>query len=101
MEVSDTLSITISINTASETQINLEEPILYPNPNNGIFYLKVPAFWSESSCTISNLSGRVIWEGLLPQELNQLDLQELVNGTYLLKLEKNQYKIHYRFVKIS
>ena len=42
-----------------------------------------------------------MWEGQLSNELNYLNLQELNNGTYLLELEKNQIKIHYRFVKTS
>jgi len=101
MAVSDTLPTTVLINNTSDTQMNSEEPILYPNPNNGSFHIQVPVFWLESTCTISNLSGQIIWEGVLPKELNQLDLQELTNGTYLLKLEKEKIKIHYRFVKNS
>jgi hypothetical protein len=101
MAVSDTLPTTVLINNTSDTQMNSEEPILYPNPNTGSFHIQVPVFWLESTCTISNLSGQIIWEGVLPKELNQLDLQELTNGTYLLKLEKEKIKIHYRFVKNS
>jgi hypothetical protein len=98
---SDTLTASILINNASETETKSEEPILFPNPNNGSFHIQVPTFWLESTCTISNLSGQIIWEGVLNQELNQLNLQELFNGTYILELEKDQIKIHYRFVKIS
>jgi hypothetical protein len=101
MAYSDTLTASILINNTSETQMNSEEPILFPNPNNGSFHIQVPTFWLESTCTISNLSGQIIWEGVLNQELNQLNLQELFNGTYILQLEKDQIKIHYRFVKIS
>ena len=78
-----------------------EKPILFPNPNNGSFQIQVPASWLESTCTISNLFGQIMWEGQLSNELNYLNLQELNNGTYLLELEKNQIKIHYRFVKTS
>lgn len=76
-------------------------PLLAPNPNNGLFKIQIPGSWLESKCTISNISGQIIWEGILTQELNQLDLQELANGTYLLKLEKNKIKIHYRLIKAS
>ncbi len=101
MAVSDTLPIAILINNVSATETKSAEPILFPNPNNGLFHIQVPAFWLEASCTISNLFSQIIWKGQLSNELNQLDLQELVNGTYLLELEKNQIKIHYRFVKHS
>jgi hypothetical protein len=83
------------------TATKAEEPILFPNPNNGLFQIQVPAQWLESRCTISNLSGQIIWQGMLSKQMNQLDLQELVNGAYLLQLEKNQIKIHYRLIKNS
>ena len=86
---------------ASVIETKPEAPLLFPNPNNGLFQIQVPASWLESKCTVSNLSGQIIWEGILSKELNQLDLQELVNGTYLLELEKNQIKIHYRLIKTS
>jgi hypothetical protein len=86
---------------ASMTATKSEEPILFPNPNNGLFQIQVPAPWLESRCTISNLSGQIIWQGMLSKQMNQLDLQELVNGAYLLQLEKNQIKIHYRLIKNS
>jgi hypothetical protein len=101
MAFSDTLTATILINNVSVTETKSDEPILYPNPNNGLFHIEVPALWLESSCTISNLFGQIMWEGQLSNELNYLNLQELNNGTYLLELEKNQIKIHYRFVKTS
>ena len=86
---------------ASVLETKQEAPLLFPNPNNGLFQIQVPTSWLESKCTVSNLSGQIIWEGVLSKELNQLDLQELVNGTYLLELEKNQIKIHYRLIKTS
>ena len=86
---------------ASVLETKPEAPLLFPNPNNGLFQIQVPTSWLESKCTVSNLSGQIIWEGVLSKELNQLDLQELVNGTYLLELEKNQIKIHYRLIKTS
>lgn len=101
MAVSDTLTATILINNTSATETNSEKPILFPNPNNGSFHIQVPAFWLDATCTISNLFGQIIWEGQLSNELNHLDLQELTIGTYLLQLEKNQVKIHYRFIKNS
>jgi hypothetical protein len=101
MAYSDTLTASILINNASETETKSEEPYLFPNPNNGSLNIHVPKFWLESNYSISNLSGQIIWKGVLDQELNQLDLHELVNGTYILELEKNLIKIHYRFIKNS
>jgi hypothetical protein len=101
MAYSDTLTAIILTNSASETETKTEEPILFPNPNNGSLNIHVPTFWHESIYSISNLSGQIIWKGVLDQELNQLDLHELANGTYILELEKDQIKIHYRFIKNS
>lgn len=99
--LSDTLMATISINNVSTTENKSMEPILFPNPNNGLFHIQVPAFWLDATCTISNLFGQIMWKGQLSKELNHLDFQELTDGTYLLELEKNQIKVHYRFVKNS
>lgn len=99
--ISDTLIASIIDFDAGISETISEEPLLYPNPNNGSFQFRIPVFWLESLCSISNLSGQVIWKGILTKELSNLDFKWLANGTYLLQLEKNQVKIHYRFIKNS
>ena len=50
---------------ASVLETKQEAPLLFPNPNNGLFQIQVPTSWLESKCTVSNLSGQIIWEGVL------------------------------------
>jgi hypothetical protein len=63
---------------------------VYPNPNKGIFTLLNNSEELFSDLIIHDLTGRTVYSGRVANnQTNELNLQELENGIYIL-LVKNQ-----------
>jgi hypothetical protein len=65
---------------------------VYPNPSNGIFYIDIQQF-NVKSWMLSDLNGRVLKTDNNSFVTGVIDLSELPNGIYILKVEttENQY----------
>jgi len=63
---------------------------LYPNPNNGHFSIDIssPVPTAENSLTIVNLTGEIIYRGLLTegQLTEEFDMSGSPSGSYILLL---------------
>lgn len=57
---------------------------LYPNPSNGIFTIN---YSKPAVITIINIAGTVVYSGNITLTESQINLNELSEGSYLLKLE--------------
>ncbi|MBN1250869.1 MAG: T9SS type A sorting domain-containing protein [Bacteroidales bacterium] len=85
------LSIEADINTKIIDDFNREEKkiSLFPNPNNGIFYLKFNSnFYGKVTFVILNQSGTKVYENnfnvIKGEQTLSLDLQKLKKGVYLI-----------------
>ncbi len=67
---------------ASEGLSETEEIIVYPNPGEGIFYIRLGAT-SKTKLRVMDLSGRVVRE-FNPEE-RMIDLSDKPNGVYVLR----------------
>jgi hypothetical protein len=75
---------------------------LYPNPNNGLFNLEVPALSKEvTQIRVLNATGQVVYEAAnnwAPgTTVLGLDLKGLAQGVYTLQLEHGQQRYIKRF----
>jgi hypothetical protein len=60
---------------------------IYPNPNNGIFYLKMNKFASFNYfVTISNNLGQIVYQTQLEENVKSINLSHLMNGIYSINL---------------
>ena len=63
---------------------------VYPNPNNGEFYLKYKDKSSNSTCTITDITTKVVHsQDIINNEVNKLNLTTLPNGIYILNVTSN------------
>ncbi|MBK9637938.1 MAG: T9SS type A sorting domain-containing protein [Bacteroidetes bacterium] len=76
------------------TQIGIHENGLsklnvrvYPNPFNENITITIPAFESNYSYSVVDISGKMIESGLLKSSVSTIDLGNLVKGFYLLNIE--------------
>jgi len=76
---------------------------LYPNPSNGRFKLEYKGSYHDSArLRIYNLYGKLVMEGDLPTDLDlnsfEIDLEEQVEGIYLIEILQGQNIGHQRLV---
>ena len=76
---------------------NLESIKIYPNPVKNIITLEVDPSYLGMNYRIVDVLGREILNGTINEQINQIKLQDLVPGIYILFGEKESIK--YKIVK--
>jgi GEVED domain/Secretion system C-terminal sorting domain len=86
-------SARLSAEIVSESAENEEDIVIYPNPSNGIFNIKLSQNFKAESYQILNTTGLSIQNGKLNNvEELELNLSGKAAGLYLFILENNQNK---------
>jgi hypothetical protein len=95
---SDT-STCVSIASVGLTEFDLDKAfVFYPNPISEIG--NYTYFGTEKlSFTLTDVSGKIVWEGTSESQKGKIDLNDFANGTYLLKVETNAASSLIRIVK--
>lgn len=94
----DALAGLINIVGLGENDLNNSILSVYPNPNTGILFIDVREL-EGVSVRISNLMGQIVKnETVLSQSLNQLNVENLQNGMYLLLFEKDGQSYSHKFI---
>lgn len=70
---------------------------LYPNPSDGVFYINGVA--DGTSIEILNLNGQTVFESIIKNRTQELDLSFLSNGVYILQARINNMLCRQRFIK--
>lgn len=71
---------------------------VYPNPSHGVFYISNPEVFS-SSWTLSSLNGTIFRTSASNFNSSVIDISELPNGIYLLKIRSNSEIGTHKIVK--
>jgi len=92
--------VEVGIESTSQTLNGLN---VYPNPNNGILNLELNSNTnSPLSLQVMNVNGKLVYETQIEnpsgQKTNQLNLQELPNGIYLLQFKQADQRLHKKLV---
>lgn len=81
------------------TENNLLDVQLIPNPSNGLFEIKLNSP-STGTIVVTDLHGKTVKKLSYTGDKIAIDASELINGTYLIKIETNSLIQIVRFVKI-
>ena len=81
--------------STSEPLISSNNFKIYPNPVKNILTLEVDPSYLGMNYRIADVLGREVLNGTINEQINQISLQDLVPGIYILYSEKEtfQYKI--------
>ena len=89
----DALAAVNAVNGDGIDEINDEDLVIYPNPSKGILFVKTCHGASlQSEYRIINILGETISSGKISSETQKVDVSNLPDGIYLLK-------IHDKFLK--
>ena len=90
---------TVSVNENIENQ----EIEIYPNPTNGVLFVETRHGTSlpDQTYRITNLMGQTLLSGNVINENQQINISNLPEGTYFIKIESEQEQVIRKIVKIK
>jgi len=74
---------------ASISEISVTSFEIYPNPNNGVFSVKLENSIGQSSVKITDLSGRIIYTTIELENEFKIQLSNAATGNYFIQIENN------------
>jgi subtilisin family serine protease len=83
--------------TLSTTEIKLSNITIYPNPTSNI--INVEGLTSDFNIIIFDIQGRTVAKNILTPQNNQINLQSISPGTYLVKIFDNTSSITKKIIK--
>ncbi len=90
-------SVSIVVNTCTGVkEIDQNSISIYPNPTNGLFTIELN---STAQIIITNSLGEVLINSKLNSGLQNLDLQNKINGIYFIRLIQNNKQEVYKLIK--
>lgn len=74
---------------------------IYPNPSNGLFYVKLPQVMngSEINIKVFNLLGEILLNTKTNNNLSQIDLSKEPNGVYIIRVNDSNQAYNQRLIK--
>jgi polyhydroxybutyrate depolymerase len=84
----------IECSTASINKNNIENFKVYPNPVKNAIHISVGAEFIGNRYAITSISGQKVSEGKIEKEESVVNIQDLSEGIYFMKLDEN---IHQSF----
>ncbi|MBY8962129.1 T9SS type A sorting domain-containing protein [Flavobacterium sp. D11R37] len=87
-----------SLPLSSEIVTEKERISLYPNPANDKINIAL-ANTGITKYTIADTNGRTITTGQLTEDINSIDIQNLENGVYFIKLNNADSDTNLKFIK--
>lgn len=77
----------------------LNAPKVYPNPTHGLVEVQLDPQWLGAHYMLTDLQGQMIAQNVLFDTENQIDMQHLANGVYILTIENQQQEYRLRIIK--
>lgn len=74
---------------------------IYPNPVIDKLNLHIPIEHTDGILTIYNLVGQQVYQSLIPNIINQIDISNYPNGPYFISYNKNLIMQYYKIIKID
>lgn len=91
-----TVTQDVSICTGLVALQNTEAVTIYPNPGNGLFYVELI---SGSRVSVVNTVGQEVFTGFMNSGKNEVDIQQLANGVYYIKITQNDQQKIVKIIK--
>jgi hypothetical protein len=102
----DTANVLVIVDAACDYNVGLIELenlfAIFPNPNNGIFEISALEITENFEINVYDLQGKMIEitnKSIGPNKNVTVDIQDLVNGVYLVEFSNEHAKIVYRIIK--
>jgi hypothetical protein len=97
---SDSASVAIVVDpcTGVGNSVKLNGLSVYPNPNHGLFTVSLRN-GLEKKVELTDLTGRIVLSKCTPDDSIEVNISELTNGIYFVKIDSNGISETYKIVK--
>jgi hypothetical protein len=78
------------------------QPQVYPNPATYVIkiYCEYDERWIGRKLQVLDISGRIVIDMIINSKVQQIDVSKLNAGIYFIRAEKEEEKLHAKFVKL-
>jgi len=78
------------------------KPQVYPNPATSVIkiYCEYDERWIGRKLQVLDISGRIVINTIITAKTQQIDISKLNAGVYFIRAEKEEEKLHARFIKL-
>ena len=75
---------------------------VYPNPATSVlnFYFEYDERWVGREMQILDMSGKIVLKKIISSKVQQIDVSRLNAGVYFIRAEKEEEKLHAKFIKL-
>lgn len=82
-------------------EVAIDEMIIFPNPNRGVFTISVPIkSGNVSTLQIYDIQGNIIWKQKISGDEFKIDISEALSGTYFIKVVSGSLAYIKKIVKL-
>jgi hypothetical protein len=78
------------------------KPQVYPNPATSVIkiYCEYDERWIGRKLQVLDISGKIVIDMIINSKIQQVDISKLNAGIYFIRAEKEEEKLHAKFVKL-
>ena len=75
---------------------------VYPNPATSVLnlYFEYDERWRGREMQILDISGKIVIRKIINSKIQQIDVSRLNAGIYFIRAEKEEEKLHAKFIKL-
>lgn len=89
-------SVTVNTCLGVNELVNTLNVIVYPNPSNGLFFVDLQA---STKVIVTNSLGQIVFNELLNEGLQNIDIKNQSTGIYFVKLIQNNKQLTVKLIK--
>lgn len=93
------LKALVTVGMEEHLEVEATRYSVFPNPNNGQFYVSVATESQRVQGVLYDLAGRMVYSTALQPGVNTLDIQNLPSGYYILRLNDGTEFVTKKIVK--
>ena len=93
------LKALVTVGMEEHLEVEATRYSVFPNPNNGQFYVSVATESQRVQGVLYDLAGRMVYSAALQPGVNTLDIQNLPSGYYILRLNDGTEFVTKKIVK--
>ncbi|WP_338410406.1 T9SS type A sorting domain-containing protein [uncultured Flavobacterium sp.] len=102
LQISTQINFTQFCNTLTNQDISGQDTFeIYPNPVINKLNLLIPIEHTDGILTMYNLVGQQVYQSLITNTTNQIDVSNYPNGPYFIVYNKNSIMQYYKIIKID
>jgi len=90
----------ISLSSDLDMDRHADQFAVYPNPASGSFMVEYKDWRHGQKLRILDLSGKLVWEGMITQERTHINTENLLPGIYLIKILADKCQLTGKIVKL-